>query len=229
MSVFASNCAHRSPLRLFCVLLALLAAGLTACSGPETATETTVESMPEWMTEPPASDTYLLGSGTALSRALQPAIDKAETRARGDIASSIEVQFEGLTKDFQEEVSSELLEQFTQVQREVVNQVLIGTTVREQKVVEQSGRYRAYVLMQMPIGQASKELMARLRTNKALYTRFRATDAFEELNEAIEAYEEAQKTDAPQTPDRNSDSGTSNESGSDTGDADGDDPGANNS
>ncbi|MFB6248024.1 MAG: LPP20 family lipoprotein [Salinibacter sp.] len=169
------------------ILVLLLAGGLvSACGGPGA----TLDDMPDWMAEKPESEQYLFGTATAVSDGLQTALKKAETRARGDIASTVEVRFQGLTKDFQEEAGDEYLEQFTQAQKEVVSQFLRGTQVRQQKVLEEDGRFRAYVLMEMPIGQASKQLLSKLKQNEALYTRFRASEAFQELQNAVEKYEQ---------------------------------------
>jgi hypothetical protein len=170
----------------------LLAATVAGCSGPEA----TVEDMPEWMMEKPEADDYLLGTGTATSEGMQAALEKAEVRARGDIASTVEVRFQGLTKDFREEAGGEYLQQFTQAQKEVVSQFLSGTRARERKIVGEGGRqqYRAYVLMEMPIGQASTELLSKLKESESLYARFRASEAFQELREAAEKYD-AEKYD----------------------------------
>jgi len=172
--------------------------GLPGCSGPETAPEETIEEMPDWMTEKPETESYLFGTGTAVSEGMQTALDKAKVRARGDLASTLEVRFQGLTEDFQEEVGEEYLNQFTQAQRTIVNQFLVGTEARETELTQEGGRYRAYALMEMPIGKASQELMSKLQQNEELYTRFRASEAFDRLQDQIEKYEKAQE-EAAQT------------------------------
>jgi ribosome-associated translation inhibitor RaiA len=158
------------------------------------ASEEAIENMPDWMTNPPEDPNHLFATATSTSRSMQTAIDKAETSARGDIATSIQTKFSSLTKQFQEEVGtgsdSELLSQFTQAQKEVVSQVLNGSSVRERDVVTDQGIYRAYVLMEMPIGKAASELMSRLQQNQDMYTRFRSSQAFEELEKEVEKYEE---------------------------------------
>ncbi len=175
----------------------LLCAGLLGCGG----TGATLDDMPDWMTDKPDSAESLLGTGTAVSDGMQTALRKAKTRARGDIASTVEVRFESLTKDFQEEVSGEYLQQFTQAQKEVTSQFLMGTTARDQALMEEGGQYRAYVLMEMPIGQASKELLSKLRANEELYERFRASEAFDELKTEVERYEDTRSEEkSPQSP-----------------------------
>lgn len=178
--------------------------GLAACGGSdEAATDDAIDEMPSWMASPPEDPNYLFGTASATSRNMQTAIDKAETQARGNIASQVETKFQSLTKQFQEEVGtgegSEYLEQFTQAQKEVVNQVLNGTTSRDRKVVTEDGVYRAYILMEMPIGKASQDLLSKLQQNEEMYTRFRQSQAFEELEEEVEDYEQyEQQNRAPQ-------------------------------
>ncbi len=84
---------------------------------------------------------------------------------------------------------SELLQQFTSVTKSVTSQTLNGSRVVESKVLAESGIYRAYVLMSLPIGEANRQLMQEIRENKNLYTRFRATQAFEELDKELKALE----------------------------------------
>ena len=103
----------------------------------------------------------------------------------------MEVKMNNLTQNFGEEVGegddSELLQQFTSVTKSVTSQTLNGSRVVESKVLVESGIYRAYVLMSLPIGEANRQLMQEIRENKNLYTRFRATQAFEELDKELKA------------------------------------------
>ena len=173
---------------------------LSGCGGSgqttltPTPSEETVENVPDWFLSPPEDPNYLFGSGTATSRSMQMAVDKATTAARGNIASTLESKFEGLTKRFQEEVGeaseSQMLTQFTQAQKEVVSQVLRGVSTREREIKKEETIYRAYVLMNMPVGQAAAELMSKISENEEMYTRFRATQAFDELEEEVEEYEQ---------------------------------------
>lgn len=163
-------------------LLSLLIAG---CGSSGAA----LNEVPEWMTEHPEQENVLFGAGTGMSRTLQTATEKAETRARNDIASSMEVEFRGMTKDFREETGNESISQFTQVQKEVVSQVLHGTRTAEEKIIKEDGKYRAYVLLQMPIGPAADSFLSKLQKNEGLYTRFRASKSYEELRREVERYE----------------------------------------
>mgnify|MGYP006273804785 FL=1 len=180
--------------------LLLMGTVLAGCGGSKETTnlnpkptDTSVENVPDWFLNPPEDPSFLFGAASATSRSMQTAIDKAATSARGDIASTLNTKFEGLTKQFQEEVGtgsdSEMLSQFTEAQKEVVSQVLRGVSTREREIYNEQGVYRAYVLMNMPIGKAASELMSKIQENEEMYTRFRSTQAFEELEEEVEDYE----------------------------------------
>jgi hypothetical protein len=182
-------------------VLLLLAGFVAACGGSkETASltpepnEETIEAAPDWYLAPPRDDNYVLAAATATSRDMQLAIDKAQTTARGEIAATLEAKFSGLVKQFQEEVgtdnSAELLEQYTQTYKTVVSQVMVGSNARQRSVDVDRGVYRAYVLMELPVGEAARQLMQRIQSNQAMYTRFRSTQAFEEMEREVEAYEQ---------------------------------------
>jgi hypothetical protein len=48
--------------------------------------------------------------------------------------------------------------------------------------------FRAFVLMEMPIGAANEALVQRIRNNENMYTRFRATEAFKDLEKEVQDY-----------------------------------------
>lgn len=154
----------------------------------------TVRSAPDWYLDLPEDPNYIFAAVTSTSRDMQVAVDKAQADGRNEIAQQLELRMSGLTKRFQEEVGldedSELLEQFTNVYKAVVDQVLHGTRPSQREILEEGNTFRAYVLMEMPIGQANQALMQRIRQNENMYTRFRASEAFEELEKEIERYEE---------------------------------------
>ena len=177
---------------LFFAALLLAGCASSSDSTEEAASEAAVEALPDWMVDTPEDADYLLGAATSTSDDLQVAVDKATMQARSDIAGQIEARFEGLTRQFEEEVGatgeSELLEQFTQVQQEVVSETLRGANARDQKVITDDGRYRAYVLVELPVGQAAEDFLQQLSDED--YTRLRQSEAFDVLREEIERLEE---------------------------------------
>jgi hypothetical protein len=148
--------------------------------------------LPDWYLNPPKDPNYIFGKATSTSQDLQLAIDKAKQEARLDIAENLESHIMGLIKKFDEEVGgvedAELLTQFTKVSKNVVDQTLVGSRENKTKVKQEGNGYRAFVLMEFPVGKAREELLKQLSSdeNMQLYTRFRASQSFQELKEEIE-------------------------------------------
>jgi hypothetical protein len=153
----------------------------------------TVRNLPRWYLKPPQDDKYAFGTATAVSQDLQVSIDKAQAAARNVVAQQLEVKYGALTKRFAEEtgrnVDAQLLDQYTQTYKATVSQVLYGSRPREQTVRAEGPVYRAFVLMELPLGEASKRLMDQVRANEQMYTRFRASEAYKELEAEVQRYE----------------------------------------
>jgi hypothetical protein len=152
-----------------------------------------IRNLPGWYSRPPTDNNFLFGPATATSGDLQIAINKAQAEGRNLIAQQLEVKYNGLNKRFAEEVGrsndGQLLDFYSQVYKAVVSQVLYGSRSRQQVLRTEGEVYRAFVLMELPLGEMSKRLMEQIKAQEALYTRFRATEAFKELDAEIQRYE----------------------------------------
>ena len=155
---------------------------------------------PDWYTHPARENDRLIGVATATSRDLQTAVDKAKQDSRVDIARQLDVRVAGLSKRFVEDTGldadAELLCKFTQVSKTVVSDSLNGTRLTKQKLDREGGTYRAYVEMEMPIGEANARFLEKIRSQERLHTRVRASEAFEELDREVQAYEEWKRKQA---------------------------------
>jgi hypothetical protein len=178
------------------LLLPLFAAVVfsTGCGSSQTVLpKTDVGDMPEWFTTPPSDPDFLFGAKTETSTDMQMAVDKATTAARADISRQLEVKMQGLEKQFKEEVgtgdNTTFLGQFTQATKSVTSQTLTGSKVKQNKILKDGNKFRAYVLVEYPIGAANKALMEKIKQNQELYTRFRAGQAFEDLDKSVKEYE----------------------------------------
>jgi hypothetical protein len=156
--------------------------------------------VPEWYLDVPKGDDRLVGVATATSLDLQTAIDKAKQDGRAEIARQLDVRVTGMSKQFVEETGinddAELLGMFTQVSRSVISDSLTGSRIAEQDLSREGTGYRAYVMMEMPIGEANARFVERIKAQQRLYTRFRASEAFEELDRQVEEYEEWKRQQA---------------------------------
>ncbi|HXV77567.1 MAG TPA: LPP20 family lipoprotein [Candidatus Polarisedimenticolaceae bacterium] len=150
--------------------------------------------VPAWYLDPPVDDDRLVGVASATSLDMQTAVDKAKQDGRTEIARQLELRVTGMSKRFIEETGldddAELLGMFTQVSRSVVSDALTGSRISKQELGRHGTGYRAYVMMEMPIGEANARFVERIRAQERLYTRFRASEAFEELDRMVEEYEQ---------------------------------------
>lgn len=168
------------------------AVGLAACGGSQAVSEK--DTVPEWYTNPPEDPNHVFAAQSASSQRMQVAVDKATTGARGELASNLETKVNEMNKSFTEEVGDEMRQQFVETQKTITSRVLRGTSAAEKEIIRKdNGTYRAFVLMDMPIGKAAKEMMSKVKQNDEMYTRFRSSQAFKEMQKAIEAYEQEQK------------------------------------
>jgi len=184
-------------------LMLLLAA--VSCASHKQKASTAPKSVPKfdapgWYVDPPKDNDRLIGVATATSRDLQTAIDKAKQDGRVEIARQLDLRVGGLSKRFVEETGlnedAELLSMFTQVSKTVVSDSLNGTRLVQQELDREGGTYRAYVEMEMPIGEANARFLDKIRSHERLHTRVRASEAFEELDKEVQAYEEWKRKQA---------------------------------
>jgi len=177
--------------------VALIALMLVGCGGSKEAASTGGGDVPDWFTNPPQDPNYLFAANTATSQDLQLAIDKAVTGARTEIGRQMEVKVNGLQKKFEEETGvgqdAQLLSQFTSASKTVVSTQLSGSRIKFQKQLREGNLWRAYVLMEYPIGAASEAMMKAIKSNNQMYTRFRASEAYKDLDTEVQKYEDFKK------------------------------------
>ncbi|MCD6161406.1 MAG: LPP20 family lipoprotein [candidate division Zixibacteria bacterium] len=178
-------------------LLVFFVIGMMACgSKPPPPPEPADVWLPEWW-DPPQDPNYLFATATKTSRDMGLATSKAATDGRNDIAKQMEVRIQSLTKSFNEEIGldedAELLSQYTEAVKEVVSQTMVGSKVTKKEIKKEGNMYRAYVLVELPIGEANAALMQKIKANNNMYTRFRASQAFEDLDKEVEKYEQFKK------------------------------------
>ena len=145
-------------------------------------------SPPEWFLKHPTDPNHFFAAKTEASTDMQLAKDKATTSARGEISRQVEAHIKTLEKKFKEEVggveNAEVNQHFKTVIEIVSKTTLVGSKVTESKVCNENNGYRAYVLVDYPIGAANKALVEQIKKDKLLYERFRGREAFKELEEA---------------------------------------------
>lgn len=184
-------------------VLFVFALVLAGCGGSKSLQNVSVGEVPDWFTIPPQDPNFLYAARTATSRDLGLAIDKAVTNARAEIARQYEVKVTGLSKSFQEEIGSsedsDINKTFSQTIKTVVSTQLMGSRASKTTYVRDGSYYRAYVLVEYPIGAANQAFMNALKANQNMYTRFRSSNAFKEMDDEVKRYEEWQKEQRTRT------------------------------
>lgn len=181
-------------------LIPVLGVVIIGCGGSGSLQSAGTGGIPKWYANVPQDPNYLFAANTQTSEDMQLAVDKATEAARADIGRQMQVRVEGLQKRFSEETGSgsdaQLLQMFTQAEKTVVSTTLEGSKVKQQKIVRDGSLWRAYVLVQYPIGAANEALMQQIRNNNQMYTRFRASQAFKDLQNEVDRYDKYKQEQA---------------------------------
>ncbi len=155
------------------------------------AVEETVDELPGWFLNLPTDQHSVYAAGTATSPDLQLAMDKAGLNAKRSLADRINSALSSKMKEFVAEVGQgEDTEVITEVERVTSNLItevnVAGYSQADAKIIPQGDKYRAYVLLQYPIGEANRILIDQVKKNQVLDAKLRASKAFKELEEEID-------------------------------------------
>jgi hypothetical protein len=181
---------------------ALLMVLVMSCGGgSKQAMQTTTEGdIPDWYLNKPEDPNFLYEPATATSQDMQLAVDKAVQAGRTGIGRQVETKIQGIQKRFQEETGvgedAQLLDQFTSASKTVVSTSLTGSKEINKKIIKDGKMWRAYVLVQYPLGAAQEAFKAQVQKKEQLYTRFRATQVYKEMDDDVAKYEQWKKEQA---------------------------------
>jgi hypothetical protein len=170
-----------------------------SCGGgsKQTMQTTTEGDIPDWYLNKPEDPNFLYEPATATSQDMQLAVDKAVQAGRTGIGRQVETKIQGIQKRFQEETGvgedAQLLDQFTSASKTVVSTSLTGSKEINKKIIKDGKMWRAYVLVQYPLGAAQEAFKAQVQKKEQLYTRFRATQVYKEMDDDVTKYEQWKK------------------------------------
>lgn len=159
-------------------------------------TKETLEEEPDWFKTPPADDSFMMYEvGSARSGDLQLAIDKAVLDAKYSLAARLQGKMSGKMKKFIEESGTandlSLIQETTKVTSSLFTDVnMAGYSIAKKKLIQQDSGFRAFVLVQYPLGDANKVLIEEIKKNKRVETKLRASKAYAELESDIRAERE---------------------------------------
>jgi hypothetical protein len=181
------------------LLLVPIAAILTACGTTdpyakradaererqERYVERVIDKSPKWMTEIPISNSAVYAAGTSASGDYSMALQKAKADAYGKICMAAGGTASQRTKIYKADSATASSEVSEMVLRTSCKEVdLTGVEVAKDgvKMIQEGNRYRAYVLVVLPTGDANILRKAKEQAKLQEQIAKRAPDAFKELD-----------------------------------------------
>ena len=149
----------------------------------EAATEKSVDRAPKWMNELPVSTSAVYANGSAVSQDLSMADYKAKLFAYGKICMAAGGRVSQQSKMFLMDNSDASYETSEVAIRGVCPDVdITGVETKEVKRVAEGTRFRSYVLVALPTGDANVLKKQKEQSRMQSQAAARSRQAFQELN-----------------------------------------------
>lgn len=142
---------------------------------------------PEWMTKLPVSNNAVYANGSAVSTDMSMADYKAKLFAFGKICMAAGGKVDQQSKVFMQDTAEASHETSELAIRSMCPSVdITGTEIREVKRIAEGGRFRTYVLVALPTGDANALQKRKDQLRLKDRAEQRGTDAFKELDKNAE-------------------------------------------
>lgn len=154
------------------------------------AVENTLVNMPDWMTEVPESESAIYQTGSAASTNLSMSRAKARNMAYGQVCIAAGGTVSQQNQTFISDTGSSSVENSELAIRSMCTSTdITGAEVAEEVVIRENNRYRTYVLVALPLGDANVLLERKIEADLQEKALQRSSDAFEEIDEREESQE----------------------------------------
>ena len=145
--------------------------------------ERAIDKAPDWMLKVPLSNSAVFASGTSASGDYSMAFHKAKADAYGKICMAAGGTASQQTKIYKADTATASSEVSEMVLRSACKEVdLTGVEVKEKKIIPEGNRFRAYVLVALPTGDANVLRKAKDAQRLHEIAAKRAPEAFKELD-----------------------------------------------
>jgi hypothetical protein len=181
------------------IFLALVASLLAACSSApsnpyekrayeeqerkEKLVERAIDKAPNWMTKLPESKGAVYANGTATSPDFAMADEKAKVIAFGKVCMAAGGEVDKQSRVFRSDIGETSAENSEMAIRAMCRKVdVTGAEIVEIKRVSEGSRFRSYVLVALPMGEAN--ILRREKVDEKIRagTVRRSTEAFKEMD-----------------------------------------------
>ena len=145
--------------------------------------ERALDKAPKWMTELPKSQSAVYQNGTAVSQDMNMSSSKAKTMAFGKICMAAGGQVNQQSKIFQTDTANSSTEFSELAIKSFCPGVdITGVEVVEVKQVAEGTRFRSYVLVALPMGEANQLQARKDRLRQESTAESRSREAFREMD-----------------------------------------------
>lgn len=145
--------------------------------------ERAIDQAPKWMTQVPLSNSAVYAAGTSASGDYSMALMKAKADAYGKICMAAGGTVSQRTKIYKADTADTSTELSEMVLRTSCKEVdITGVETVERKMVSEGNRFRAYVLVALPTGDANILKKAKEQAKLNEIAAARAPEAFKELD-----------------------------------------------
>ena len=148
--------------------------------------ERAIDKAPNWMTKLPESKSAVYASATATSPDFAMADEKAKVIAFGKICMAAGGEVDKQSRVFRQDVGETSAENSEMAIRAMCRKVdVTGAELVEVKRVSEGSRFRSYVLVALPMGEAN--ILRREKVDEAVRktTVGRSREAFQELDKPV--------------------------------------------
>lgn len=149
------------------------------------AVEQAIDRAPKWMTELPRSNSAIYENGTAVSPDMSMSVNKAKTVAFGKLCMAAGGRVNQQSKIYRsdsEATSTEFSEMAIKSFCPSVD--ITGVEIAETKMVAENGRFRSYVLVALPTGEANRLQRERDAREQRNIASKRSREAFQEMEKS---------------------------------------------
>lgn len=144
--------------------------------------EKALDKMPDWMTETPEDSAAVYANGTATSYDINMADTKAMTMAMGKICISAGGTVDERSRVFMQDTPDGTIERSELAIQSMCDSVDVsGAEIAKIKRITQGTKYRTYVLMVLPFGDANQLAAIRRIARDQAQAQERMEEVFEEM------------------------------------------------
>jgi hypothetical protein len=149
----------------------------------EAQVERSIDKAPKWMTELPKSTNAVYAHGSAVSGDMSMSAEKAKLVALSNICMAAGGEVDKKSKMFLQDTETGTSERSEMAIQALCQRVDVsGAELVEVKRIAEGTRFRTYVLMALPTGEANQIAVRNDRRRKEAATERRAADMFQELD-----------------------------------------------